>query len=223
MSALPPISSSVFDLERRRLESTIDQDLSTISLSSIGSASGSVAGGDPGRSFVNDNRLIDLGDDIPPITRNGHLGDKTFLSGSDTDLDDTVEYPRGFGESIVRDKREHDDWFNNPSAYRQPSGSGPYSAQGPTGTPRAAAQNPRRVIRDVSGFSVPSMGESPVSTAGHHVSAVSLADGVFRRKTGAWSDDGSEFDPERSLGRLVGELGKALGRGSGGVSYEPLL
>ena len=52
--------------------------------------------------------------------------------------------------------------------------------------------------------------DSPVSTAGHHVSAVTLGEGVFRTKGGQW-ESGDEFDPERSLGRLVGELGKAMG------------
>ncbi|KAI9635287.1 uncharacterized protein MKK02DRAFT_43969 [Dioszegia hungarica] len=211
MSRLPPITSSAFDLERRRLESTIDQDLSTISLSSIGSASGSGASG----HGPIDGQLVDIGEDE---------GDRTFLSGSGTNMDNTLEYPRGFGQSLVHDKRQHDDWFNHPPA-RSPEPDADVHAhafaQGPTGTPRAAAHN-RRLERNASGLSVPSIGESPASTAGHHVSAVSLADGVFRRKGGAWSDDGSEFDPERSLGRLVGELGKVMGSGSGGrISPRP--
>lgn len=58
------------------------------------------------------------------------------------------------------------------------------------------------------------MEASPVSTAGHHVSAVTLAEGVFKRAVGAGqgvdSGEDSEWDPDRSLGRLVGELGKAM-------------
>lgn len=57
------------------------------------------------------------------------------------------------------------------------------------------------------------IGASPVSTAGHHASAVTLGAGVFKSHgSRAGDDDGdSEFDPERSLGRLVGELGRVMG------------
>lgn len=63
------------------------------------------------------------------------------------------------------------------------------------------------------------MEASPTSTAGHHVSAVTLAEGVFTRPMGAGRHgheqhegdmSGSEWDPDRSLGRLVGELGKVM-------------
>lgn len=65
-------------------------------------------------------------------------------------------------------------------------------------------------------MSVRSEMDSPVSTVGHHVSAVTLNAGVFRRGRGNQAYDGDEsdrdeFDPERSLGRLVGELGKVMG------------
>lgn len=55
-------------------------------------------------------------------------------------------------------------------------------------------------------------GVSPTSTAGHHISAATLGAGVFRRP-GAERErtSGDEFDPDRSLGRLVGELAKAMG------------
>lgn len=66
--------------------------------------------------------------------------------------------------------------------------------------------------------------DSPASTANHHVSAVTLGDGVFRRPiaraaSGSGNGTGSggrhghnegEWDPERSFGRLVGELGKVM-------------
>lgn len=186
MDIFPPITSSAFDLERRRLESTIDQDLSTISLSSLDSA---LSHQQPMGGFAG----------LDPIQE----GDETFLSGSGSLSDLTLEYPRGFGQSMRHDRGDkHDDYF----------------PQGPSGTPRASAQNRPRAQRNVSGLSGMSGlsgGGSPVSTAGHHVSAVSLADGVFRSKKGRgdWSDDeGSEFDPERSLGRLVGELGRVMGK-----------
>lgn len=63
------------------------------------------------------------------------------------------------------------------------------------------------------------MEASPISTADHHVSAVTLADGVFARPMGgagqagrkdADAESNSDWDPDRSLGRLVGELGKAM-------------
>lgn len=209
MTPFAPITSSAVDLERRRLESTIDQDLSTLSISSIRTG-GSI------RSGEGDGAYRDLFDGLDPILEEGAIaggqdGDRTFLSAS-SDL--TLEHPRGFGRSAIHDKSGPEDWF--------------HYAQGPSGTPRAAVHNvPKqhdrpRTMSGLSALSVPSFAESPISTAGHHVSAVSLADGVFRRKNGAWSDgddDGSEFDPERSLGRLVGELGRAMG-GQGGVSSD---
>lgn len=55
------------------------------------------------------------------------------------------------------------------------------------------------------------VGGSPLSSAGHHASAVTLGLGVFDRKTQGGNvqqeeDDGGEYDPDRSLGRLVRQL-----------------
>jgi hypothetical protein len=74
---------------------------------------------------------------------------------------------------------------------------------GPHGTPKAGGVNFKP---DESLF----VGMSPASTAGHHASAMTLGAGVFRRPRGQEYDDSmeGEFDPERSLGRLVGELGR---------------
>ena len=134
-----PILSSATDLERRRLESTVDQDLHSLSLASLISNSESATSSHP-HSF------------------------SSLLS---------VEYPRGL------------------------------SGVGPHGTPRAAT-------RDLS-INTKS-GESPLSTVGHHVSAMTLADGIFARKGGRGKvdRDDDEWDPERSLGRLVGELGRVM-------------
>ena len=127
-----PILPSVIDIERRRLESTIDQDLHSLSLNSL--------------------------------TNSGtHSHSHSITSFS------SIEYPRG-------------------------------TTVGPYGAPRAMDRN-----------SSAGTGESPVSTAGHHFSAVTLADGVFHRR-GARDEeeDHDDWDPERSLGRLVGELGKVM-------------
>lgn len=146
-----PIPPSATDLERRCLESTIDQDLHSLSLASLTNSG-----------------------------TNSHSHSFSSIS--------SVEYPRGVA-----------------------------STNGPHGTPRAAS-------RTLSGGS--GIGESPVSTEGHHVSAVTLADGVFGRK-GIRGDgwvggrqrrvgEEDEWDPERSLGRLVGELGRVMGEVSPG-------
>ena len=134
-----PILSSATDLERRRLESTVDQDLHSLSLASFITNSNSDTSTHP-HSFSS----------IP-----------------------SVEYPRCL------------------------------SGVGPHGTPRAAT-------RDLSMNT--KTGESPVSTVGHHVSAMTLADGVFARKGGRGKAerDEDEWDPERRLGRLVGELGRIM-------------
>lgn len=56
------------------------------------------------------------------------------------------------------------------------------------------------------------VGTSPASTAGHHASAVTLGAGIFAsRKNGHHEEREAEFDPERSLGRLVDELGRVMG------------
>ena len=135
-----PILPSATDLERRRLESTMDQDLHSLSLASLITSSDSTI----------------------------HLNSQSRSMSSIS----SVEYPRGLS--------------------------------GPHGTPRAASRN----------LSV-GTGESPVSTAGHHVSAMTLADGVYERKgargrerNGFGEED--DWDPERSLGRLVGELGRVM-------------
>ena len=110
-----------------------------------------------------------------------------------------------------------------PSAW--PSGmDDSFIAAGPSGTPRAAARRAsgydaagRRHVSGASGISMGSMTslvDSPKSTEGHHVSAMTLGGRLFRRN-GVDMDDGSDFDPERSLGRLVGELGRVM---SGNVS-----
>ena len=146
-----PIPFSHADLERRRLESTLDNDLGSISLGTLTSTSSATA-------------------------RQQSLSDLSSLG--------SVEYPRGEGRSISLDAAAHH-----------------FAHSGPHGTPRAAAKRSSVHAKGI-------YGESPVSTAGHHVSAVTLADGIFRRQRE--EDEESEFDPERSLGRLVGELGRVM-------------
>nr|XP_019000554.1 uncharacterized protein I203_06972 [Kwoniella mangroviensis CBS 8507]OCF64015.1 hypothetical protein I203_06972 [Kwoniella mangroviensis CBS 8507] len=149
-----PILPSNSDLERRRLESTIDNDLGSLSLSSL-----------------------------PTSTTTIH----SFISSGSSTI--SMEYPRAETMSFSFQPHHH---------------------HGPTGTPRASGRMPSRL----SSFGAPEqsmfVGASPVSTAGHHASAVTLGAGVFGKR-----DEGngntSEFDPERSLGRLVGELGRVMG------------
>ena len=156
-----PILPSATDLERRRLEDTIDQDLDSLSLGSLLTTSAS----DPSRHDSNSLSSIS-----------------------------SLEYPRAFGEGNTGRSMS----IGHPANHIQKEGV----PLGPHGTPRARSRNP-------SAFSMISEGQSPVSTAGHHVSAMTLGEGAFRTK----GDDGlsgDEFDPERSLGRLVGELGKVM-------------
>lgn len=171
-----PIPFSSADLERRRLESTINQDLHSLSLAS-GSSSASDA-------------------HFPPRSQHDHAeveSDTSFSSLS------TIEYPRAAQVAYP----SHPDLSFHQSAYPK--------LVGPHGTPRAASGG-----RKVSQMSERSfLDASPVSTAGHHVSAVTLAEGVFKRAMGVGKgihedESGSEWDPDRSLGRLVGELGKAM-------------
>ncbi|OWZ34539.1 hypothetical protein C347_01923 [Cryptococcus neoformans AD2-60a] len=84
---------------------------------------------------------------------------------------------------------------------------------GPSGTPRAARRtNPHP--DNFGGGPSTSTGISPVSTAGHHASAITLGTGAFKGRipeTNSGDHDDEGFDPERSLGRLVGELGRIIG------------
>ncbi|BEI84659.1 hypothetical protein CcaverHIS002_0500600 [Cutaneotrichosporon cavernicola] len=98
-----------------------------------------------------------------------------------------------------------------------------HSSVSTLGVPRSAAvhdyrptltfdETPRRPARHPScaaSFASAGVGASPTSTDGHHVSAATLGAGVFnipnRREAPA-----GEFDPDRSLGRLVGQLTRAM-------------
>ena len=164
-----PIPPSTHDLERRRLESTIDQDLHSLSLGSL------------------------ITSCVPSY--------RDARSHSDSlDTVSSIEYPRAFGQGDT----------GRPMSLVHPSQcpSYPPHPHGPHGTPRAAV-NTRRS----SAMSGLSEMDSPTSTAGHHVSEVTLGEGVFGTKGYGeeGTTDGDEFDPERSLGRLVGQLGRAMG------------
>jgi hypothetical protein len=173
-----PIPFSSADLERRRIESTINQDLHSLSLASGSSTSD--------------------GGHFPPRDLHGAKveSDTSFSSIS------TIEYPR---TGVATAYASHPDMSFHQNPYPK--------LVGPHGTPRAGYGQARKV----SQMSERSMLDaSPVSTAGHHVSAVTLAEGVFKRAVGVGrslegaSGSDSEWDPDRSLGRLVGELGKAM-------------
>nr|XP_031861374.1 uncharacterized protein CI109_003346 [Kwoniella shandongensis]KAA5528446.1 hypothetical protein CI109_003346 [Kwoniella shandongensis] len=169
-----PIPPSRFDLERRRLESTVDNDLDSLSLASLHTTT----------------------------TSNTHT--HSFISSTASSSSMSLEYPRA--EPISMSSHQ-------PHYHAH--------AHGPTGTPRAAGG--RRPSSRMNSFGAAGMtatgdqsmfvGASPVSTAGHHASAVTLGAGVFKDRGdeyGAFNTSG-EFDPERSLGRLVGELGRVMG------------
>nr|XP_019049225.1 hypothetical protein I302_03006 [Kwoniella bestiolae CBS 10118]OCF28155.1 hypothetical protein I302_03006 [Kwoniella bestiolae CBS 10118] len=153
-----PILPSNSDLERRRLESTIDNDLHSLSLSSL------------------------------PTSTTSHSSNSFISTGSSTI---SMEYPRA--ETMSFSSVPHHHHFS-----------------GPSGTPRASARTSS--FAGTAGGQEQSMfiGASPVSTAGHHASAVTLGAGVFGKMNDGYGNT-SEFDPERSLGRLVGELGRVMG------------
>lgn len=143
-----PIPFSASDLERRRLETTLDHDLSSLSYTAS-------------TSFTSASSVSTI-----PVARSAQVARPR-----------SPEYPRF----------PHED--NTPRAKR---GAASYAR---TESSMGAAV-------------------SPTSTAGHHISAMTLGAGVFKRP-GAGRDrndrTGEEFDPDRSLGRLVGELAKAMG------------
>lgn len=139
----PPIPFSRTDLERQRLESTLDHDLSSLSLTLSNTAASS--------SFASQSSISTLG-----VARS----------------------------AAVMDYRPNFD-----------------------STPRAGARNPSFA----TSFASAGVGLSPASTAGHHVSEATIGAGVFNTRRPAVDRTNEEFDPDRSLGRLVGELAKAMG------------
>lgn len=137
-----PIPFSPADLERQRLESTLDRDLSSLSLTVTSAQS---------TSFASNSSLSTF--EVGRAANVSHLPD--FPAFDDT--------PRG----------------------------GRFASFARTDT---------------------TAGVSPTSTAGHHISAATLGAGVFRpSRADRDRTEGEEFDPDRSLGRLVGELAKAMG------------
>lgn len=185
-----PILPSAIDLERRRLENTIDHDLHSLSLGSLITSSGSSS-----HTIQNPSRRS------PPLQHD-------ISAGSSMTSMSSLEYPRAFGEGDTGRSLP----FALPSQhYDRDSNLHQHTHHGPHGTPRAAAGVGRKAS-GLSARSVRSEFDSPISTAGHHVSAVTLGEGIFRTGRGGVEDMSTdEFDPERSLGRLVGELGKVMG------------
>ncbi|KAL1410556.1 hypothetical protein Q8F55_004569 [Vanrija albida] len=164
----PAIPHSSTEAERRRLENTLDQDLSTLSLTATTSS-----------SHLSPRRPSHY----PPAVA-AASDDDSFSSLS------TI----GVGRSRPAQLDSFDTSFP-----RFPS---------TLDTPKA------RAARGVSMRTETTLGGiSPTSTAGHHVSAATLGAGVFRRPAARGVSTGAadEFDPDRSLGRLVGELAKAMG------------
>lgn len=212
-----PIPFSSADLERRRLETTIDQDLHSLSLTTITSST---------------NTETDHADDL---RQQGHVHEaygtlrhkhhhqtqhQYQAEESDTSFSSmsTIEYPRGVAYPPAHQQQHQADLsfahFNHSYNDHQYRSDKP-TLVGPHGTPRASRPSQQQTqARKVSERSL--MEASPVSTADHHVSAVTLADGVFARPMGSGrnkeddAESGSEWDPDRSLGRLVGELGKVM-------------
>ncbi|CAK9779416.1 hypothetical protein CC85DRAFT_331048 [Cutaneotrichosporon oleaginosum] len=98
-----------------------------------------------------------------------------------------------------------------------------HSSVSTVGVPRSAAvhdyrpsltfdETPRRPGRHPSfaaSLASAGIGASPTSTDGHHVSAATLGASVFNNPTRREHQAG-EFDPDRSLGRLVGQLTRAM-------------
>ncbi|KIR43506.1 hypothetical protein I307_03412 [Cryptococcus deuterogattii 99/473] len=119
----------------------------------------------------------------------------SFISSS-SDL--SLEYPRAQVSGISARPNQG---LNHGHSY------------GPSGTPRAAGRMNSR-SNNFGGDLDTSIGISPVSTTGHHASEITLGTGAFKGRipeTIVGTHDYQGFDPERSLGRLVGELGRIIG------------
>ncbi|WVN85439.1 uncharacterized protein L203_100585 [Cryptococcus depauperatus CBS 7841] len=170
-----PIPSSLYDLERRRLENTIDHDLASLSLSSLNTTSSS----------------------SQAYRGHAQTATQTFITSSS---DFSLEYPRAESIGI---------------SAQHITGVGYGHGHGPAGTPRATGRTSSRQgsIRDQQSLFV---GASPVSTAGHHASNMTLGAGVFKTRAARYGEKENnpeteeDFDPERSLGKLKGELGRVM-------------
>lgn len=219
-----PIRPSFADLERRRLESTLDQDLASLSADSFPAANFSDSSTDTLRS--------------KPRQPDYHIHDAlhTIPEASFPNTSLSMEYPRAFGEGEITVIYEQDGVMHRRQHPRDRFPSNPYNRDTriPSDkfpdlpvqidfisdlmdTPRPRS---RPASRKVSAMSVmSSVQHSPTSTEGHHVSQMTLADRVFKPRVGRGSSEAShsgsdsEFDPERSLGRLVGELSRVMHSG----------
>ncbi|WVQ83835.1 hypothetical protein IAT38_005979 [Cryptococcus sp. DSM 104549] len=87
---------------------------------------------------------------------------------------------------------------------RVPSGLSSWGAR----TPGTQGGEEKKRSEEKSMF----VGASPASTAGHHASAVTLGARVFAK--GGREDAEGEYDPERNVGKLVGELGRVTSGGN---------
>ncbi|RXK35042.1 hypothetical protein M231_07695 [Tremella mesenterica] len=190
-----PILPSHHELDRCRLESTVDYDLASLSLNTLSSISSHPYPSQPQKPTQPQSHPHPY----PSNQSNNNSRNVGNFSGRKphSDKDDfsdlsslgSVEYPRGVERSFSLDH---------------------YSLE-PHGTPKPRSRIPIGIMGKY---------DSPVSTIGHHVSDATLAAGVFRngKEMDGDCDDDEDFDPERSLGRLVGELGRVM---SGKISPRP--
>ncbi len=186
MDFAQPIPRSSYDIFNKQLESRIDRSLA-LPASYASSSATSTASSPAAQPAPQSHRrratsfLSNMGDT------------STSASGSD---EWTLEYARG------ADTRRR-----SSQAY----GLGPGLA---------AAESD--LLHDEHSLFV---GASPASTAAHHASAMTLGAGIFAGELGgkrahghgvgqghgAASDDDDEFDPDRSIARLINKLGKGRG------------
>ncbi|WVQ85605.1 hypothetical protein IAT38_007771 [Cryptococcus sp. DSM 104549] len=187
-----PIPFSRTDMERRRLETTLNGDLDAFTLSS---------------DSLSTTASSDFNPPPQPFSEHdpNHSNSTSFISSLSSNL--SLEYPRA--ESIGISPTP----YHHAGHHVHGVGIGYGRGLGPTGTPRAATRMSSRMSSFGAGAESMFIGASPVSTAGHHASAVTLGAGIFQGRRGDKEMDGGggEFDPERSVGRLEMEMRRTTG------------
>lgn len=200
--ALPtPISASFQERDRQRTESAIDHSLNhepNVDLASIASTAGV-------RSKMSHHARRTSGDLI------GKYDDDSSETFSISSSSSIAPQSRGKKQSsLLRHAPEH---MMSSDEGDVDGHSTVSSIEYGRGVATARALHPLRDRNDNKADTTYNshslfVGASPHSSAGHHASAVTLGLGVFDRKTqgNEAQDEDGEYDPDRSLGRLVRQL-----------------
>lgn len=213
-----PIRNSRQEKERQQAESAIDQSLESILIGDVGSQ---ISNTDQVENKLRMSRYAtQMSGDLLGDLR--QVDDDTFSSASSSSSITPTGRVHGRpipyvhqrpDRSLSSDEESYHMGSSTISSVEYPrsgllaasarSHNLPHSRQGKENTAADSTYNSHSLF----------VGASPVSSAGHHASAMTLGLGVFDQKRSNQNqnrNEAEEYDPDRSLGRLVKQL-KAKG------------